>query len=420
MRRVGKSSIGMAAMLLLAGFSASQAEIPDSLLSACQSVLQQHGFENLAISAIGQDTVSLGYENRIYRNDMTAAGVVLACVQAQLAHIEVLQLIPQQRGIPVCTIIVSLPGYRQYIAGELDEKAFSASLRITSAAHLPFHVRSASSFGRMDITVRPGLAFQLGNYDDRFKINFNIQPELSTTLWRGGRLLVQAIVPLHDEIGIYTDEVRLGRFALSQWIRMPGDGIVSLNAGCFRPDRWGLAGEGAWYLFNRHICLGSAAEYTGFLLYQEKEWVYSKLSRWTWRGYGRYYFSPLDLIVGVQYAEYLMKDRGWQFEATRIFRDAEISIFMARTDQDKFGGVGLRIPLPPVRSSRPARVRLVSPGYLSFGYQATNKVYTTGQPIATGILVSNGNELVDFARRLLPTYIRNNLVLWKKAVRFVR
>jgi hypothetical protein len=418
LRQSGKICFWLVLFLVWAG--SGFAEISDASIAECQAVLQQQGFENLAVIAQGPDTLLVMYENRIFRNDMTAAGVVLACLQEKLANVTVLQLTPQQRAIPVCSIFIPLADYREFMAGRLDEKAFAASLHISSAERLPVTTKSASSFGRVDVTVRPGIAFQLGNYDDRFKINLNLQPELSTTLWRGGRVLAQAIVPVYDEMGIYTNEARLGRFTVSQWQRLPGDGIVSLSAGIFKPDRWGIAGEGAWFLFNRHVCVGAAAEYTGFLLYQNDYWHYSDWSRWTWRSYGRYYLSRLDLMISMQYADYLMQDHGWQFEATRVFRDAEIGVFMARTDQDRFGGVNLRIPLFPVRSSRPARVRVVSPGYMAMGYQATNKVYTTGAPLSTGVLVSSGNELLDFARRLLPSYIRNNLSLWKRAGKYIR
>lgn len=403
---------------------AAVAQQPRSLLLECEQALVRQGFENLSLAAAGEDTVYVDYENRVFRNEVTAAGVVLAALSEKLTDVDVLVLTPRNRDLAICTIYVPLSSYREFISGGLEAGALADALVIDkgrrAAAASERTSRVESSFGRVDVTVRPGVSFQLGNYDDRLKINLNLLPELSTTLWRGGRLLAQALVPLHDEIGLYTDEVRLSRAVLNQWLRLPGDGFASFSAGGFHPDRYGAAAECGYYFFDRHVHLGAAAEYSGFLMYQNKKWNYSDPGRWTYRAHGHYLFSQVDVIVGLQYAEYLHEDHGWQIEATRIWGDAEIGVYGAKTNIDRFGGVRLKIPLPPKRSSRPARVRVVSPGYLQLGYQATNEVYTIGGPVETGVTISTGHEWMDLPKRMLPGYIRNNLGLWKKAADYLR
>jgi len=400
------------------------AERPHSFLFECEQALAQQGFENLSLAAAGDDTLYVDYENRVFRNEVTAAGVALAALNEKLVDVKVVALTPRNRDLAICTIYVPLSAYREFISGGLEARALADALVIDKGhgalSTAQWTSRAESSFGRVDVTVRPGVAFQLGNYDDRLKINVNLLPELSTTLWRGGRLLVQALAPLHDEIGLYTDEVRLSRAVLNQWLRLPGDGFASFSTGGFHPDRYGAAAECGYYFFDRHVHLGAAAEYSGFLLYQDKKWNYSPLGRWTYRAQGKYIFSQIDLIVGVQYAEYLHEDHGWQIEATRIWGDAEIGVYGAKTNIDRFGGVRLKIPLPPKRSSRPARLRVVSPGTLQLGYQATNEVYTIGGPVETGVTISTGQDLADLPKRLLPGYIRNNLGLWKKAAGYLR
>ena len=403
---------------------ATSAQVTEALLLDCQSTLVRQGFENVRVGAAGPETLFVDYENRVFRNEVTAAGVVLASLDTTLAEIDVLALTPKHRDLPICTIFVPLQRYREFIAGRLDADALAEALTIEKG-HDPSNKtqmtkQTASSLRRFDVTIRPATAFQLGNYDDRLKISLSLMPEISTTLWRGGRLLAQAIIPLHDEIGVYTDEVRLGRLALSQWLQLPGDGFAALSIGGFSPDRYGVAGEFNQFLFHRHIKLGAAAEYSGFLLRQNDYWNYSDLDRFTWRGFCNYIFTPIDLVVGLQYAEFLMEDHGWQFEITRLYRDAEVAVYAAKTNVDKFGGVRLKIPLPPRRSARPGRIRLISPGYYQLGYQATNEVYTVAEPVATGITISTGNELAALPKLLFPGYIRNNLSLWKAAAAFLR
>jgi len=418
---MNKAVCGFLCLFLL---RAAVAQQPSSLLLECEQALVHQGFENISLAAAGEDTLYVDYENRVFRNEVTAAGVVLAALNEKLANVEVVALTPRNRDLAICTIYVPLSAYREFISGGLEARALAEAL-VMDKGHGALSTaqqtsRAESSFGRVDVTVRPGVAFQLGNYDDRLKINLNLLPELSATLWRGGRLLVQALVPLHDEIGLYTNEVRLSRAVLNQWLRLPGDGFASVSVGGFYPDRYGAAAECGYYFFDRHVHLGAAAEYSGFLLYQDKKWNYSDPGRWTYRTHAKYIFSRIDLIVGVQYAEYLHEDHGGQLDATRIWGDAEVGVYGAKTNVDRFGGVRLKIPLPPKRSSRPARLRVTSPGYLQLGYQATNEVYTIGGPVETGVTVSTGHDLMDLPKRLLPGYIRNNLGLWKKATGYLR
>ncbi|MBN1318189.1 MAG: hypothetical protein JXA42_22090 [Anaerolineales bacterium] len=374
------------------------------------------GFENIAVSFFDTDHVQIIYENRYYRHDVRAAGEVMRIVVGPESPLRRVELIPCKQGVAVGAIEVEVGAYLQFRRGEIDAASFGRTLIIRDAANVRgglFSPRQQRSFFKTDVTLTVGHQIQLGQYDDRVKIYGQFQPGLLTHLWPGNRVYAEAAIPFHDEIGLYDEGPRLGRLGLSQLLRLPYDTYIVAHGGIFVPERWGVSLEAASFWLQRRVLSGAQWDHTGFFYHSEGTWFYSSLQLNTSKFYLQYYPPWFDMMVGVDWSRYILGDEGWRVTLRRTYRETDIDLYFAVTDYDKFGGVQLRIPLPPARRMRPNYVRVNWPNQYRLSYRATTEVYTPGPPLQTGLTVDTGMTLPDFFKDFIPTHVVKNLHSWK-------
>jgi hypothetical protein len=390
-------------------------------LSTCQkelveSALVQQGFENVRVNHNSDRHLSVEYENRVYRSNMDAAGIVASIATANQDDSCEISLVPLVHRMPVCSITFNVEDYREFFSGNVSPDSFAEKIKIVQDRF--FHddsVRSSKnkSFGKFDLVLYPDLSYQLGNLENSFKLYLTLSPEISTTLWQGFTLRGRYKIPLVDEIGHYKKQSSLTRLIASQFLRIPYNGLAVLNVGMFDPDRWGASGEAAWFLFKGHVFVGSKIDYTGFLLFREGVWNYSKPHVFTNRTFCYYNFDKVDVSLGINYVKFLLGDYGYQFEISRVFKEIEIGFFATRTNKDDFGGFTVKIPIFPNRRLRPGIVRISPPLYYSISYRSTSAAEILGGITETGVAVRGGVEIEDIVWNLTDTYIKNNIKVWK-------
>ncbi len=374
------------------------------------------GFENVRVSPAGDDELAVAYENRLYRNEIKAAGIVLKLVEEGGGGFARVRLYPCNRGVALGQMVVDMAAYRSFLAGRIDAATFGKTLVVKPAAEMPavpFTNWQNRSFLKTDITFTVGHQIQLGQYDDRVKIYGQFQPGLVSQLWPGNRVAAEAAIPFRDEIGIYHEETRLARLTLSQLFRLPRDVYAVIQTGIFVPERWGLSVETAAFWAQRRFLSGVRWDRTGFLYHDEDKWFYSSMGRNTCKLYTNWFVPWFDMMVGVDYSQYLLGDKGWRFTVRRTFADTDIDVYFAMTDWDHFGGIQLRLPLPPSRRMRPARVRLTWPNQYTLGYRATSEASRLGGPLQTGLSVDTGWNLTDQLGNFTPRHIVFNFESWK-------
>ncbi|MBN1561906.1 YjbH domain-containing protein [candidate division KSB1 bacterium] len=385
--------------------------------------LAEYGFENIRVSSRQDNTVAIYYENRLYRNELFAAGIVAALLNELLEDERRVACVPCRRALPICELEFDLRDYRRFLAGSDAAPEGADIVRVRSLARSAPSAAKNRSFGKLDITLYPAFSVHLGNYDDRFKMFFALMPVLSTTLWRGAALYVEASIPLYNDVNYhyyrFKDYPQLSKAALSQMVRLPFDLMTSVTFGAFNPNRWGVGGEVIKHFWQRHLAVGYSMEYTGFLLYYASEWNYSSMRTTTSKLYATYYADFLDCQFGLSYNRYLMQDSGPLFEFSRNFRDTSVGFFFGSTELDKFGGIMLRFPFSPQKRSMPRSIRVTMPGYYDYSYRATNVIYTQHAPIQTGISVYTGTKLTYLYQNLTPNYVTNNIQVFRQAHQYV-
>ncbi|MBN1466861.1 YjbH domain-containing protein [candidate division KSB1 bacterium] len=389
------------------------------------AALAEHGFENIHVSVRQNNTIAIQYENRLYRNELFASGIVAALVNDLLDEEARIALVPCRRALPICELEIDLRDYRHLLAAHAEDGNYDVVRVKSPAASTPLRPTGVTkpSFGKLDITLYPAFSVHLGNYDDRFKMFFALMPVLSTTLWRGAAVYVEASIPIYNDVNYhyyrFKDYAQISKAAFSQIVRLPYDFVTSVNVGAFNPNRWGVSGEVLRHFMHRHLAVGYSIEYTGFLLYYDQEWNYSDMRTTTSKLYATYYADLLDCQFGVSYNKYIMQDAGPMFEFSRNFQETMVGCFFGATELDKFGGIMLRFPFSPQRRPRPRIVRLATPSYYDYSYRATNVIYTQHAPIQTGISVYTGTKLTYLYLNLTPSYVRNNLRVYREAYNYL-
>ncbi len=379
--------------------------------------LEQQGFENISIKITDSSLVIVSYENRIYRNETLAMGVVATVLSKRLPAFADFAFIPLHGGIPLGVVRFSNRDFTDFVENRSSLQEFAATLTVEDYSDqlkgIEFSKRHRSSRRKIDLTFYPGMSAQFGNFDDHQKYYFSLIPDISMMLWNGFYLRSQVEIPIWNEIMVYSNEVRPRLITATQFLRLPKSGFAAVHMGIFPPDRWGVSSEVSYYLCKRLFRLGAIVDNTGFLLYQNKTLTYSSLQQSTYRLYGWFYPNFYNVQVGVNYSKYLSGDKGFGVRVNRYFLDTKIGFEAAKTDQDYFAKIHLSIPLLSQRRSSPGFIRIRPPWRYNWSYYSTSDAETIGKLTETGRRVLPGVTIEAFGKNIYPAYIKNNLYLWK-------
>lgn len=402
--------------------AASLGAATPSFFDSLTARLETQGFEHLLVRQRSDSTVIVHYENRIYRNEFYAAGVVVALAHDLVPDSGGLVLVPSRRALPMCELVVDLPAYRRWVVNsEGEPPAHLVRVRDVSES-LPLWglEMKRPGTGKIDLMIAPSFSVYLGNYDDRFKAFFQLMPVVSTSLWRGAALYVEGAIPIHNDVNYqyyrFKEYAQLSKAAVNQMLRLPGNVLASVSYGVFNPNRWGIGAEVTKLLFQRRLAIGYSIEHTGFLLYYDNVWNYSKWNLTTSQLYAIYYCDALNSQFGISHNRYVMQDSGWMFEFSRNFHESSVGAFVGSTEFDKYGGLMIKFPLSRKKRPAPKVLRVGLPRYYEYSYRATNVVYTQHSPIQTGISVYTGNRLSYLYRNLTPNYVKHNFDVWRRAL----
>ena len=97
-----------------------------------QKNLVDQGFENVQVSGDNNGLVRVRYENRVYRNEVRAAGVVLAEINRCDSTWSESVLLPLHRQVVIAEIGVGMADYRAFRAGSIGANELAARLQFSA------------------------------------------------------------------------------------------------------------------------------------------------------------------------------------------------------------------------------------------------------------------------------------------------
>ena len=91
-----------------------------------------------------------------------------------------------------------------------------------------------------------------------------MNPTLEASLWKGGKVTAQLIIPIHNGYGYKYDDVRPGFLTVSQTVRLPYDVFLTGTVGFFNNNRNGVDLTAEYYPKNKNFWFDARASYTIF------------------------------------------------------------------------------------------------------------------------------------------------------------
>ncbi len=390
---------------LLAPRSANAAQ---NQADAIADSLRKLGYENVLARA-NDDTLYVVYENRRLRDDAQAIAQILRVAASHSDSITVLALAPTKRRIPLVTVVFSkrppgnVPKRESNNRSALGSRLFFWT---TSCAHWSAEQAAPSPLRKLDVILLPQLKLQLGDMTDPVKYQLNLAPTLSTMPWSGGQIVLQIVLPVHNELSRAESRVRPGLLVMNQLWRLPWNWntFVSVSGGYFTSYRYGLDLRVSTYPLRGRLAVFGSLGRTGYAFIDGHTVYYSRFDRTTYSFSAWYHLSYSDLSLGAEIGQFLYGDKGWRVDIVRRFGEFRLGFFALLTELGRNGGFTLSIPLPPRTYAHPGRLRFRAARRFSWEYRY-RALRNPGITYWTGF----NDPLID----LDPPHLENQLDLFR-------
>ena len=396
------------------------------LLAVAQSgygtvdALVKLGFENVSYAENSEERVYL-LENSAYK--LTGVGLGVAIDEIQ------------KHGLPEagksCRIIVldnNVPMISLYCnvteGKELTRKDWNVSYDIEDSWELvKKKKRYNSSLYKVDILVYPEFSFRNSRLSVPYQVKLNMNPTLQVSLWRGGMLNAQLVIPVVNDYGYKYDDVRPGFLTLSQTVRLPYNIFVTGTVGVFNNNRAGVDLQAEFHPTGKNFWFDGRVSYTVFG--EWGEWDYfngiDNINPFKF-GYSReddritgqigvnYWWDRFSTQFALRGESFLGGDCGVRFDMIRHFKYCSIGFYGTKIPSDWWNdgvnaGFRFQITLPPYKYKRKGYIPRVMPARnWGFSYNAAG-AFVYGQRFRANI-----DDNISDNIKYNPSYIKQELL----------
>ena len=228
------------------------------------------------------------------------------------------------------------------------------------------------SSGKLDLKFYPVFRFKNARLDVMYLLQFNINPTMELSLWRGAKMTAQVIFPVVNDYSVEEGTIRPGFITLSQQFRLPSNIYANLTIGNFNTFRGG-ADLKLYKSLSKKIGVYAQASLTSYSFPMFNDWLYSGIDKFTWKVGANYAYKPLKMIFNLSVQKFLANDLSVRGEVTRYFKNSAVGFYvqsMAIPDYPVNGGFFFAFSLPPYKHNRNKFVRVTSGDYFSLEYIA--------------------------------------------------
>lgn len=336
--------------------------------------LKAIGMENIRCVQTAETTI-VSFEDNVYRGTYRGVGKAIeACLNSRTTG--ALQLVVLEEQTP--RLCINLPGelteaYRKgdiglaevYRQMEMSVDTDDAAATLKGAGK-----QEASSAWKLDVVIYPDLFLENNTFDELYTYAINLNPAAELTLWKGGKLTAQAILPIATNLsGGEMRRVRPGVIALSQVFRWKNNLFGKLSVGNFTNNRYGAQLEMKYRSDNGRIALGAQAGVTGFSAVTSDEgWYLGRKQRVNAAVTASYYEPHTNLQFDLRASRYIYGDYGVRGDCTRHFGEYAIGIYALYTDGKTNGGFHFALPLPGKKWNRKGHFRIKPADYFAWSY----------------------------------------------------
>jgi len=313
------------------------------------------GLENVAVRLLDSGQIAVEYENRTYRSDTEALSTA-AHIASQYCPVgTVLYLTAKRDDVPIITVTTKAGDSQQLP----EPDAVPSGLRETRPAAADSAVADSTgllneSFGRFDLSFRPALGYQIGNWRRPIITDWFVLPQLTTTVAPGWR------ASLRGRLQVDNPDAGLNRMLLTKTGRlMDGRVLWTASVGRFDTRLRGAFGEA-------QLELGDGRAGVRLAQLGRDDWDFDIPM---WLGYYEHEFGDLGLTLratGGQFADYI--DPTGLVELDRRFGESTLRAGITVHSPVREGIVQVTVPFGPRRVDDPRPLRLRASDYLALSY----------------------------------------------------
>ncbi len=335
---------------------------------------------------VHQDTTTgaIHYEQRLNRNPMV--GILQARKALPLRNDRA--YIPLMQGIPV--------GRYRLSEQSLDFRALTQEERTDYHRRYPITPLTY----RFDFRIHPEFIANFGNFSNPVESRTSLYLQSQLYLWRGMVFNYGILFPLQNDLDGRPSNIRPGPLYMNQFLAFEGHHFLSLSAGSFYSDRYGLNAQYQHMNLDGRWTYGLETGLTGFYYHPRRGIYYEPMRELLLLANVAYRWYAHDLTLKVSGGQYMMKDRGVRMDMTRQFTTVEIGLYAMKTGNGATLGFNFAVPIPPGKIAQGDRARLRTSEEFRWEY-----TYTRGYNI--GERYRLGYQLDERLRRYHRSYLSN-------------
>lgn len=294
--------------------------------------------ENLTLDSTTKTAI---YEQRLYRNPL----VGLLELRSLTDSSQIDSFVPLHQGVPVA---------RYRLANGVEAQALDAGEREALRQQAPFRPGRY----KFDLRLQPEVIARFGFKQNPFETKTNLLLQTQLLLWRGMALNAGVAFALINDLDNERTGIRPAPLYLNQFLALGSGHYLSMSAGSFYNNQYGVNGQYRWTNFRSPWSFGVEGSLTGFYYFPSRGVYYEPLNQMMLFGDVAYRLPVHALTVKLSGGQYRNQERGARLDLIRQFANVEIGVFATKTAESATAGFNFAIPIPPGKVVQGRRVRL--------------------------------------------------------------
>ena len=380
------------------------------LLNKLRNALDEHGFDNVWVGALG-DRLYVRIENAIYnRNQFDAIGVALGMTANLLpTHIKHVDFTLSRYDVPTFRIATSAQKLVDFYAGTIRDPEFvTLTPQDRKEVSVDWVRGNNTPWFTPRVKLSPVLPNFIGTELGQADLNLSVRANVHVPLWKGAEVYADYDINISEsedfELGgsfwKYRQPTGLKNVFLRQTMQLPWNIYVSGGLGVakqqWREEHNVATFQAGWQsLSGRH----RLSYHYGYL----KTRISEGQDRYIYTGEYRYYLPELDVSMYVEGGQFWRGDRGYKVGFTTSLGDSTLSVFMSETDVS-IKGLGFSIPLGSRKNMAPSQhgyqVRMAERWHYALAtssYKNTNRIFVN-MALRPGYLAQMQGRYFNFDR----------------------
>ena len=329
--------------------------------------LAELGFENVRVSEQNDGhTVFAAFESVSYRGTYRGAAVGIEELGKLYPDANTFKVMLLENQMPQVALTATRADGQWLVKGGYDYREIEAATKHASQKN--------SSVAKIDITAYPMFNWINHRWNQPFEYVLSVAPTVETSLWKGNRITLQAIIPVSYDVESIKNlsYPRVGIADIAQdFTSRNGRWQATLAGGFFYFDRIGVDARLSYHATPR-LTIGAEVSYTGDAVVNDGHYDIKAPDQLSFLGRAEYYEPVTRLQAQLMGGRFVFGDYGARLDVSRHFADYTIGLYGILTGGEHNYGFHFAIPLGGKKQMRKGAVRVKLPDYFDWEYTMTS------------------------------------------------